>query len=402
MKEISLTGTEAPALDENPAPARSSAPVHVLVVDDDPDINRLLRARLRSEGCSVGSAANGEQALDYITLTPPDLIFLDMSILEAGGMDVLESVRSRGLDMAVVMTTAFGSEQAAIEALRQGADDYLRKPFEATEFRAVLRRATERLELTRQNARLRAQLDQKRRQLESELTLASRVQADLLPGEALRIPGFELAARCVPAREVGGDFYDWEQPIPGSLTLVLADIMGKGMPAALLMATVRAAMRAVIRHSPPLSAIGYVSAALEHDLTRIGSFVTLFLAKLDIASRRLTYIDAGHGLSLLIRDDATVEGLPSGGLPLGVMPDSGYESGEVTLSIGDTLILFSDGLLDAITELAADPLLLAHKVDRRLSAGEIVDQIMDLAGEAGSMPDDLTVVVLRCTGLPND
>jgi serine phosphatase RsbU (regulator of sigma subunit) len=105
-----------------------------------------------------------------------------------------------------------------VRALWRGADDYLRKPFEAAELRAVLDRAVERLELSRQNAALRRQLDDERRRLEAELAQAARVQAELLARTPPRLAGFELAARCLPAREVGGDFYDWQQPARDRVT----------------------------------------------------------------------------------------------------------------------------------------------------------------------------------------
>src|SRR3712207_5257647 len=114
-------------------------------------------------------------------------------------------------------------------------------------------------------------------------------------------------------------------PAPGFLTLTLGDVMGKGMPAALLMATARAALEAVARHSPPAAAIQTVSAALERDLERSGSFITLFHAEADVATRCLEYVDAGHGHAFLARADGSVEALGPRGLPLGVLPEHGYE-----------------------------------------------------------------------------
>lgn len=142
----------------------------ILVVDDDPDINRLVRVRLTSRGFAVETATNGEEALARIAEARPDLIFLDVSMPGIGGLEVLDVVRTRALDLGVIMMTAFGSESVAIEALRRGADDYLRKPFDRTEFGAVLERTVRRLELSRQNAWLRAELETKHRQLAAERT----------------------------------------------------------------------------------------------------------------------------------------------------------------------------------------------------------------------------------------
>ncbi len=188
--------------------------------------------------------------------------------------------------MAMIMMTAYGTEDVAVEALRRGADDYLRKPLESSELEAVLERTVERLELSRQNEELRRQLDEQRRRLESELARAAKVQADLLPSDVPEIPGFEFAARCVPARDVGGDYYSWIEPGPGVLAFTLGDVMGKGMPAALLMATVRAAVRAAAQLNSPAVALDLAARALGTDLERSSSFVTLFHARLDAASRQ--------------------------------------------------------------------------------------------------------------------
>lgn len=134
-------------------------PLNVLVVDDDASINLLLRTRLRLRGHNVMSAANGREALDLIDTRPVDLLLLDVSMPIMGGMEVLTEVRSRRLDIAVIMSTAFGSEQVEIEALQRGADDYLRKPFDSIELKAVLDRTIARLQLNRQNEILRGRLE---------------------------------------------------------------------------------------------------------------------------------------------------------------------------------------------------------------------------------------------------
>lgn len=370
----------------------------VLVVDDDPHINRLLQVRLRARGFAVGGAADGEQALAAIEACPPDLVFLDVSMPGIGGLEVLEAVRSRGLDVAIIMTTAFGSEQVAIEALRRGADDYLRKPFEPAEFQVILDRTLARLRISRQNAALRLQLDEKRHELEAELSRAAQVQMDLLPREVPALPGFDLAGLCVSAQEVGGDFYDWQEPEPGVLTLAIADVMGKGMPAAILMATVRAALRAVVQQNAPAAALGQLATAIEPDLAHAGAFVTLQLARLDAARRRLTYVDAGHGLSFVRRADGVVEQPDVRGLPLGVLPLHACEEGVLDFRPGDALVLYSDGLMDALPAELRARATLAAQLAGAGSAAEMVERLISLAGLSGPLPDDLTVMVLLCTG----
>lgn len=371
--------------------------LHALVVDDDPGINRLLQARLQARGYQVTSAADGEEALAQLQQCHVDIIFLDVSLPGMSGLDVLGIIREQDQDVAVVITTAFGSERVAIDAMRRGADDYLRKPFESSEFKSVLKRTMSRLLLNRQNTALRRELDEKHRQLEAELVRAANVQADLLPYEMPLVPGFEMAAECVPAHEVGGDFYDWQQKQANVLSFWLCDVMGKGMPAALLMATVRAVMRAVVRGSLPATALRYVTAALEDDFIQTDQFVTLFMANLEIEERRLTYVDAGHGHAFVRRANGSVELLPERGLPLGVMPDTHYTEGTLVFEPGDALIVYSDGVIDARPDLALTPHTLVHYLDGTRSALAMVDRIVTLLGPVGVPPDDFTVIAVRCS-----
>jgi serine phosphatase RsbU (regulator of sigma subunit) len=366
----------------------------ILVVDDDADINRLLRARISARGYRVTGAADGEEALEYLLAESPDIIFLDVSMPGIDGLEVLDKVRTRRLDTAVVMTTAFGSEQVAIDALRRGADDYLRKPFETSEFQAVLERTVQRLELGRQNSMLRRQLDEKRQQLEAELARAGRVQADLLPIGPPTLAGYDLAGLCIPARVTGGDFYDWETVEPGIVALTLGDVMGKGMPAALLMATVRAAVRASIDHAPG-DAVTRVARALGTDLDRAKAFVTLFHARVECATGDITFIDAGHGHVFVRRATGTVEALGPRGLPLGIDPTFAYEEGQATLDRGDVMVLYSDGVVDNRAGII-EPRHLAATIEDAGSASDIAERIRQLTVTAidGAPPDDITIVVL--------
>lgn len=383
-----------------PVPSASSSvdpldtTYRVLIVDDDEDLRRLLQGRLEARGHVVETADSGEGALMQLDQIRPDLIFLDLAMAGLTGLDVLDILRARGLDIAVILTTAYGSEQVAVEALRRGADDYLRKPFDRTEFQAVLDRTLRRLQLSRHNAALQFELDDKGRRLAAELARAAQVQSDLLPRDTPSLAGFELAARCLPAREVGGDFYDW-QHLPGALSLTVGDVMGKGMSAALLMATVRAVLRAVGSQHTPAAAVQFAARALDGDLARSGSFVTLFHGHLDLATATLRFVDAGHGHVVFRRADGSIEDLPPWGLPLGVLSEEQYGEGAVTFAPGDLLVVYSDGLTDALPELRKKQTL-AELLDPERTASEIAQMLAERASAGGGpLPDDLTVVALR-------
>jgi serine phosphatase RsbU (regulator of sigma subunit)/HPt (histidine-containing phosphotransfer) domain-containing protein len=375
----------------------ADANTRILIVDDDPQFRQFLMVWLKTRGFQVEIAASGEEALAQLeSATPPDLVFLDVLLPGITGLQVLELIRDQVDDMAIILTTAYGSEPVAINALRRGADDYLRKPFDTREFQAILQRTLDRLRLRRQNTALRAQLDEKHRQLDAELSRAARIQAELLPSQVPKLAGFELAARCIPAREVGGDFYDWHPVTPDLLNLTMGDVMGKGMPAALLMTTVRATMRAVAGQNAPSTTIHATAAALDADLSGAGSFVTLFHAQLDIARRRLAYVDAGHGHVFIRRANGAAVALTERGIPLGIMSNQAYDEGCVDLQPGDALVLYSDGLVDMWPMPEHHRGILADMLADTHGAQQMVDRLVALPSLLGPLEDDLTVVVLYC------
>ena len=237
----------------------------------------------------------------------------------------------------------------------------------------------------------------RRYQLQVELALAANVQAKLLPRSYPNIPGFDLAAQCIPAKQVGGDFFDWQEICEGVWSFTLGDVMGKGMAAAMLMATVRASMRSV-GHNRPSEALRLAERAVLPDLENSESFVTLFLGQLHAAERQLTYVDCGHGYVFLRRNNGSIKKLYPRGLPLGVPGQKVYQEGRLRFKEGDTLVLFSDGLIDARPELEINNQMLADRLEEATSAEEMVGRLVELTVQQGPLPDDVTVLVARCTG----
>jgi len=234
-------------------------------------------------------------------------------------------------------------------------------------------------------------------QLQLELLYAAQIQAKLLPHGYPRITGFDIAAKCLPAKQVGGDFFDWQEVNPGVWAFTLGDVMGKGMAAAMLMATVRSSMRSVA-HNRPSDALRLAEQALQADLDNSESFVTLFHGQLNVADRSFIFVDCGHGFVFVRRADGTIGGLSPRGLPLGVPGQKVYEEGVISFDKGDTLVLYSDGLIDARPDLNLDSKLLAQRINGATHAQEMVDLLMGLTEHQGPQPDDITVLVILCTG----
>lgn len=367
----------------------------VLVADDDPGVRGLLTTYLEGEGLSVECVGGGRAALALLEQGNFDVVLLDVEMPGQGGLDVLAAIREQRIQAAVIITTAYGSEDVVAEALRRGADDYLRKPFEQADLQAVIDRTIARVLLVRQNAALRLRLEQHQRHLEEEVARAAQVISELMPATAPDIDGVDLAAACVAAREVGGDFYDWKTLPSGEVSLTVGDVMGKGLSAALLMASVRAALRAIVGHSDPADVVQRTAEAIDHDLARSGAFVTLFHAQLHPPSGMLRYVDAGHGYVMLLRGDGTTEDLEPWGLPLGVDSREIYREGHVILAPGDSLLIYSDGLTEARPDLFNDRARLASFLAGSRDAAEAVRGLVAAVEGVTPLPDDLTVAVLR-------
>ncbi len=235
----------------------------------------------------------------------------------------------------------------------------------------------------------------------AEMDRAREVQAALLPGEPPTVPGYAVAGTCRPASAVGGDLLDLDV-VDGDLVVTLADVMGKGAGAAILMATVRAVLRAASRgedRSTPArraesGVLAAAAATLQPDLDRTGSFVTLFTGRLEAATGRLRYADAGHGLAVVRRADGSTRQLAGGDLPLGVAADLPWTAHELVLEPGDTLLVFSDGLFDVLggTREALDHV--ARLVRAHPRPDDLMDQIRGLTAAAAPL-DDVTAVALH-------
>jgi PAS domain S-box-containing protein len=231
-----------------------------------------------------------------------------------------------------------------------------------------------------------------------KLLRAAQVQRDLLPDSTPDLPGYELTGLCRPTEDVGGDFFDWYQQDPGTLTLTVADVMGKGMPAAILMATMRIALRSSGWAPSAEEAVRSVADSTQQDLEKTETFMTLFHARLDLESGQLTYVDAGHSLAVVVNETGGTW-LRSASMPIGVMPGTKHPEASVTLQPGDTLVVFSDGVLDLHPELEEDVVGAA----RRLMKG--AESVQEMAERIATNPqarvmDDVTVVVLRREAAP--
>jgi sigma-B regulation protein RsbU (phosphoserine phosphatase) len=239
--------------------------------------------------------------------------------------------------------------------------------------------------------------------LASEMAIAAQLQKSVLPQAPPRLPGWDLAGDTLPARETGGDFYDYLALPAGGLGLVLADVSGKGLPAALFMLSTRAYLRTLaLGGLPPHRVLAGANRQVAADSGVSGMFVTTFYAQLDPESGRLRYANAGHNPPLVLRcDKEEMEELGRTGLPLGVLEEEDYQLSETVLRPGDTLLVYSDGVTEAPdrdhAEWGVGRLQDQLRRGCRLGAAELIGRIQqEVESWSGDQPqfDDMTLLVL--------
>src|ERR671914_1228185 len=253
-----------------------------------------------------------------------------------------------------------------------------------------------------QLVRQQQQEAQERERIEQELRIARLIQQTLLPKTLPQLPSYDVAAYYQPAREVGGDFYDFFELEDGRLGLVVGDVTDKGIPAALVMATTRTMLRvSAQRLFPPAEVLRRANEALVTDIPP-NMFITCLYAILDIESGRLVYANAGHDLPYLRHFGSDVEELRARGMPLGLMPGMEYEEKQITLKRGESVLFYSDGLVEAHDphhEMFGFPRLQSLVGTHRSGESSLIDfllsELTTFIGEDWEQEDDITLVNLQ-------
>ena len=315
----------------------------ILIADDQHDLLDALRLLLKGEGIAMEAVTSPEAVMDAVAKGTYDLLLMDLNYTgdtTSGreGIDLLARVQQQDGLLPVVAMTGWGSVDLAVEAMRRGVCDFVQKPWDNRQLVTTLR-----AEIDKGRAR------RLQRQLEArELDEARRIQRKLLPATLPQIDGCELSASWQPASGVSGDCFDAIAFGPTRLGLSIADVVGKGIPAALLMSNLQAAVRAFATDAtPPAELCQQVNRILCGNIAE-GRFISFFYCTLDVDLGVLTYANAGHYPPILVRADGLVERLGSGGPVMGVFPDAVYEQGRVAVGSGDRLVLFTDGITEVL------------------------------------------------------
>jgi phosphoserine phosphatase RsbU/P len=367
----------------------------ILVADDQPDLIDALRLLLKREGIHIDAVGSPDAALAAIAGGSFDLLLMDLNYTgdtTSGreGIALLSRVQALDRDLPIVVMTGWGSVDIAVEAMRHGVRNFVQKPWDNAQLVAILRTEVEAGRARRQQAAL------ERRDLDE----ARRIQRKLLPAAMPPLEGWEVAVSWQPASGVGGDCFDAIAFGPARVGLSIADVVGKGIPAALLMSNLQAAVRAFATNTTgPAELCQQVNRILCGHIAE-GRFISFFYCIVDSDDATLTFANAGHYPPILIRADGSVERLSTGGPVLGVFPEGTYDEGRVTLRGGDRIVLYTDGITDvcnAADEEFGDERLVALAVASRACSAPALQARLANAVDAfsdGRFQDDATLIVM--------
>jgi len=292
----------------NPEKTRRSATARILIADDQPDVVEALRLLLKSEGYDAEGVGSPAAALQALEARDFDLLLLDLNYTRdttsgLEGLDLLSRIKATDSIVPIVVMTAWGSVELAVEAMHRGVGDFVMKPWNNSHLLDILRTQ---LEL---GASRRRQLQAEERERED----VEAVQRGFLPKEIPQMGGFEISGAWLPARVVGGDYFDVHAFSENKLGMSIADVAGKGMSAALLMSNLQAALKATAsEQASPEELCGKVNRIICDNISR-DRFITAFYGLLDSTCNRLVFTNAGHNSPILARRDGSCLRLGEGG-----------------------------------------------------------------------------------------
>ena len=331
--------------------------VKILSVDDELDLEVLLtqyfRRQIRKGEYEFAFAHNGLEALQKLLETPDfDIILSDINMQEMDGLTLLAKVNElKNPAMKCIMVSAYGDMDNIRSAMNKGAFDFATKPIDLDDLSRTIEKAIEQVRYIRESQQEHNQLES----IKNDLAIAGEIQQTILPRSFPPFPELtevvDIYASMTPAKDVGGDFYDFFQIDDERIGLVIADVSGKGVPASLFMAVSRTLLRATaLRGVSSAECLTYANKLLCKE-SLDSMFVTVFYGIYHYKTGMMDYTNAGHNPPYLLRGGRTVECLPvASNFVVGVFDDIEFESNTLTFGIGDTLLLYTDGVTEAFND----------------------------------------------------
>jgi len=373
-----------------------------LIADDQPDVLAALRLLLKGAGYQTEAANSPAAVLDALKHEQFDLVLMDLNYARdttsgKEGLDLIERIHALDHDLPIVVMTAWATVDLAVESMRLGVRDFVQKPWENSR---LLRKLKTQIDYGRRLRDREAAQQSRERQLKLELDEAREIQRGLMPRRMPHLHGFSIANAWQPARGVSGDYLAAFKLDDARAALCVADVAGKGFPAALLMSNMQAALKSLASESISPSELCGKLNLLMCGNTPLRKFITCFYSELDIITRKLTFTNAGHNPPMLVRRDGECILLEEGGRVIGAFCDSTFTQQEIQLYDGDKLLLYTDGVTEARNaagdEFGEQRLQACLRSYVGRNAAELRTLILDevTAFCAGNFDDDATLMVL--------
>jgi len=380
-------------------PGTTSQTGRVLIADDQQHILFALQILLSGSGYSTETVTHPTRVLRALESERFDAVLVDLNYTRdtvggAEGLDLVSKIRSIDSVVPVLVMTAWSTVDLAVEAMRRGASDFVQKPWENRE---LLQKLQHQVALAREQR-------QRQRQREEELSDAREIQASLLPKQLPEVRGYEIAAVNQPLRFVGGDYYNVVRIDDRRTAVCIADVAGKGLPAALLMSTLQAALQPLIAQKLAPGELCQRLNRILCEVMPVGKFISFFYGVLDSVENRLTYCNAGHNPPLLVRADGASSELDAQGAVLGQFPEWQYRQSDLEMRGGDRMLLFTDGLVEANStneeQFGKDNVISVARENPQSSAHALMELLLRAASEHcdGYFQDDASLIVLKASG----
>ena len=325
-------------------------PYKILVVDDEPDLELLMLQRMRRnirEGrYSFVFAQNGVEALEKLHQDEDiDMVLSDINMPQMDGLALLEQIPKVAPNIRSVIVSAYGDMKNIRTAMNRGAFDFVTKPLDFEDLQVTIDKTLRHMAEWREALLSRDKL----LVLQNELEVARQMQQSILPTQFPEGPDYTVYGKMEAARNVGGDFFDVLYLNDRRIGLAIADVSDKGVPAALFMMSSRTLLKsAAMGDTGPGDVLRQVNNLLQED-NEAGMFVTVLYGVYDPSNGELTYANGGHNSPLVVHRDGTSMLLPlTDGIALGAAPNIQYKQNTVTLSPGDTVIFYTDGVTEAM------------------------------------------------------
>ena len=381
----------------------------ILVVDDEPDVEPLVLQRMRRDirrrKYEFVFAQNGVEAIKVLQRDEDiDMVISDINMPQMDGLTLLGQISEINPNIRSIIVSAYGDMKNIRTAMNRGAFDFVTKPLDFGDLRVTIERTLRHLEEWRDALASRDKLVA----LQNELDVASNIQQSILPTTFPNGRDYQVFANMEPARNVGGDFFDIVNLDNDRIGIAIADVSDKGVPAALFMMSSRTWLKgSAISYLEPGPVLHEVNTLL-HENNETQMFVTLLYAVYDPETGNFTYASGGHDAPLLVRADGSSELLPlTGGIALGIIPGLEYEQNTITLNPGETLVLYTDGVTEAMNnegeQFGVERLREVFHSSTPDNSDEATRMIFNAVSEfaaGAAQSDDITCLTLRRSEAP--